>query len=711
MPRINPAVDANAIPQDLRDLPRWCCWQERDKGDGKKPDRPPINVTKGFQGRHVFAKANDPATWGTFEQAMAYLREHLQGSETPSGLSLALNGDGLVGADLDHCRDPKTKTIAPWAQEIVKQLATYTEISPSGTGLRMFLRGKLPAGGRHRGNVEVYDRDKFLTVTGRKLSSHGAGDGIEDRSRELLAWHREVFGNAPHSTKEKGSNGQVVVSDPPDLDQGQLNRLFHAKPQAKRLFEGKHDKPSQSEADLALANYATAAGWTDQETAGLLVAARQNAGEPIKVADYFRRTIAKARDAKVDLGKPRSAFAADLAKRLPAATARVANTQNRKSAKGGAEGVKAIGIDEARDVFCRHLYLPDPDVVDLVLSVPAGNRLLSTDPLWLFLKGAPGSGKTELLNPLRELSRWTLLVSNLTPAAMISGYVDPNGPDPSLLPQLDGKCLVVKDFTTILAMNPMQRDEIFGILRDVYDGHAAKNFGTGRREYASSFNLLAGVTSQIEKAWHLSSLGERFLCWSMAIDHKQQTRRAMTNANHEPGIRNDLATAAAGVLAGLPDVIPEVPDTLQEKVLTLAYLLARLRTYVARDRNDVVHTRPEVEVPTRIVKQLLRLGQSLCLVRHRDCLTDAEFAVMRKVAMDSVPSARLAIFNELVRAAERKQMYAVSHYADRCRISHSPAKRHLDDMQLLGLAQTVERNRMMYYMLSPEAKHDWLDVQ
>ncbi|MGH7174330.1 MAG: hypothetical protein ACRELG_29030, partial [Gemmataceae bacterium] len=602
--------------------------------------------------------------------------------------------------DLDRCRNVQSMTIDDRALAIIKRFGSYTEISPSGTGIHIFLRGKLPAGGRHNGPIEVYDSGKFLSVTGRKLSSHGAGDGIEDRSAELLSWHREVFGApVPTSTKENG-NGQLVINDPPDLDQGRLKRLFRNKPEAKKLFYGERKGcPSQSEADLALANYATASDWTAQQTCDLLVAARNNADEPIKTLDYFERTIAKARE-----GNARN--------RISAKGVGSAPVENRNSEEGGKAGaVQPISIEEAREVFCRHLYLPDPDVVDVVLSVPAGNRLLDTDPLWLFLKGPPGSGKTELLNPLRGLSDWAVLVSNLTPAALISGYVDPEGDDPSLLPQLDGKCLVIKDFTTILAMNPMQRDEIYGILRDVYDGHAAKNFGTGRREYESQFNLLAGVTNAVEKAWHLSALGERFLCWAMQTDHKEQTRRALNNANNEPVMRAELAQAAAGVLAGLPDVIPGIPCTLQEKVQTLAYLLARLRTYVTRDHNDVVHTAPEVEVPTRIVKQLLRLGQSVALVRHRDHLTDAEFAVMRKVAINSVPSARLTLFYELLKAAEEQLMYPVVHYAAQCRISHSPAKRHLDDMILLGLVKSETRGRQLYYSLSAEAREDWGAIQ
>src|SRR5262249_36930826 len=157
-----------------------------------------------------------------------------------------------------------------------------------------------------------------------------------------------------------------------------------------------------------------------------------------------------------------------------------------------------------------------------------------------------------------------------------------------LLPQLDGKTLVIKDFTTILSMNPLARDEVFGILRDAYDGHASKHFGTGRREYKSKFNLLAGVTNAIESAWHLSSLGERFLCFNMPVNHREQADRASKNVNNETTMRREIQEAAAGVLNNLPTIVPSIPEPIRQKTLTLAYLLARLRTYVARDHQDSV---------------------------------------------------------------------------------------------------------------------------
>jgi len=246
MPKaVIPSVNLDAIPQELRDLPRWACWKETPSTGDKKAGKPPIQANVKFTGRHVYAKANDPKSWASFDMALRYWRDQLRGKGLASGLSIALNGDGIVGMDMDRCRNVKTKAIDGWALEIIKRFRTYTGVSPSGTGIRIFLRGKLPAGGRHKGQIEVYGAGKFLSVTGRKLTGHGAGDGIEERSAELLTWYREVFGAGPTSTKEKGDTGNLVIHDLPDLDQGRLDRLFRMKPQARDLLQGHHDKPSQ----------------------------------------------------------------------------------------------------------------------------------------------------------------------------------------------------------------------------------------------------------------------------------------------------------------------------------------------------------------------------------------------------------------------------------------------------------------------------------
>jgi hypothetical protein len=239
-----------------------------------------------------------------------------------SGLSFALNGDGLVGIDLDDCRDPGTGDLEEWASDIIGRFRSYAEVSPSGRGIRIFLRGTLPPGGCKKGAVEVYGTGKFLSVTGQRVTGHGAGDGIRECEAELLAWHQEVFGSRPTTpTKEKAatnghSNGQLVLHNPPHIDQGRLASLFRSKPKAGKLFNSERNcYASQSEADLALANYAVADGWTDQEVCDLLVQARLNADAEPKPVAYFVRTIAKAREPQA--GKGGGGLAAKLRERPP----------------------------------------------------------------------------------------------------------------------------------------------------------------------------------------------------------------------------------------------------------------------------------------------------------------------------------------------------------------------------------------------------------
>lgn len=683
-----PVVAPRSITS-LKRQKRWVCWQVKD---GKKI---PISPATGLN-----ASPTNPDTWATYEEANTFLKEHLTPQGKPCGLNVALNGDGLIGIDLDDCRNAKNKKISGWARKIIERFAAYTESSPSGTGIRIFVRGKLPPSGRKKGKTEVYANKKFLSFTGRQITSHGAGENIESRGDELMKWHAEVFGSDSPTRK---NSERLIIDESADIENDPIvKRMFRRFPESGTIYRGEQNGKytSQSDAEMALANFGANTGLDDQTLCNVLVGARLNAGEEPKHNGYYRLTIDKARIPK--------------------------GAENRKTDRGGAGAggadekgaddeqseVTPIKIEEARKVFQKYLYLPDPYIVDVVLAVVAGTKILDTDPLWMFLKGPPGGGKTELLNAVYD-HNLTVCVSTLTPAALISGFRDPDNPDAefSLADQLDGKTLVIKDFTTLLSGHPAARDEIFGILRDMYDGRASKAFGTGKKEFEGKFNILAGTTSAIDQVWHLSTLGARFLEYNLTIDRKEQTRRAMAGANNEKEMRESLANAAAGVLAGIPDYVPTIPEAIQEKTLILADLLARCRTYIHRDRNDVVHTAPEVEVPTRIVKQLLRLGQSLALVRHKQELTEKEFDTMRKVAFDSMPSARRTLVKSLLSVKVSKE---AKYYAKECTISESVIKRHINDLHLLGIVDESEMTGKFHhkkiFKMSDEAREEFTTV-
>jgi hypothetical protein len=108
--------------------------------------------------------------------------------------------DPFAGVDLDDCRDPVTGKIAEWAQDIIAKLNCYSEVSPSQTGVKIFIRAKLPANAKHNtpyqtGSVEVYGSARFFTVTGQHVP--GTPTTIDDRQAELTAMYDRVFGAQP----------------------------------------------------------------------------------------------------------------------------------------------------------------------------------------------------------------------------------------------------------------------------------------------------------------------------------------------------------------------------------------------------------------------------------------------------------------------------------------------------------------------------------
>jgi putative DNA primase/helicase len=187
MPTSPPEHSTLAFPPELQALPQWVAWQSVPRPDQPKPAKVPVCPRTGLNARVI-----DRATWGTLTQALdRCARDNL------AGVGFVLTPeDPFVGIDLDHCRNPETGLIEDWAAKIVVELRTYTEISPSGTGLRLFVQGKLPPSGRKRGDVEMYDAARYLTITGQHLE--GTPRTVVPRQAELEALHAEVF---PDSAK------------------------------------------------------------------------------------------------------------------------------------------------------------------------------------------------------------------------------------------------------------------------------------------------------------------------------------------------------------------------------------------------------------------------------------------------------------------------------------------------------------------------------
>ena len=277
------AISPEAIPEELRKLPLWVTWRWKKRKDGST--KPPYNPLT-----DKIAKPNDVSTCGTFQQA---LTAYKQNSRVAGIGFLFTEGDPFVGVDLDDCRDPETGEVDDWASKIVDSLNSYTEVSPSGTGVKIFARGGVPRGRKKKpyksGAVEIYDRGRYFTVTGWHLE--GTPTRLEQRQAEIDALYEKVFGNSDKKTCHRTQTGRTEKADTypyPEGDRasagllGALNRKIESLRERKPRFDRtwRHDRPdlddqSDSGYDLSLASIACADGWSDGEIGALLRAHRR----------------------------------------------------------------------------------------------------------------------------------------------------------------------------------------------------------------------------------------------------------------------------------------------------------------------------------------------------------------------------------------------------------------------------------------------------
>ncbi len=183
---------------DLAAHRRWVAWRGEPRDD---------DITKApYIGPGIKARADDPSGWITRAQAETLASRIMDGHGGGIGLELGTVADvTLGGVDLDTCRDPTTGKIEPWAQEVIGRLATYSEVSPSGAGIKCYFqydRADLDAlrtvmGGtlgrkwarerkKHAPSIELYLANRYFAVTGEHLV--GTPPDLRPVFRDTILW-------------------------------------------------------------------------------------------------------------------------------------------------------------------------------------------------------------------------------------------------------------------------------------------------------------------------------------------------------------------------------------------------------------------------------------------------------------------------------------------------------------------------------------------
>lgn len=167
------------IPIALYHRPQWLIWRkERQPGD--KKDRKVPYYANGARRSGEQGSSQDRAGLMTFDDVCLAVT-----ARQAAGVGFAfLPDDGLIGIDLDHVRDPEAGTLTPRALAIVEACNSYTEISPSGTGLHIYVEGVSETFKSNDIGVEVFCGRQFFTVTGDHLD--GTPREVNPISEEAL---------------------------------------------------------------------------------------------------------------------------------------------------------------------------------------------------------------------------------------------------------------------------------------------------------------------------------------------------------------------------------------------------------------------------------------------------------------------------------------------------------------------------------------------
>ena len=225
------------IPQELKALPNWICWDAVPDEKRGKIKKVPINALTGGG-----AMSNNPSTWCDFDTAV-------KASEKHSGIGFMFGGCPYFGVDIDgkeeeleaYQRGENGNIIS----EFISTLQSYTEISQSGKGIHIICRGTLPKRGRRKGSVEMYENGRFFVMTGNSCSEY---DSIAECSDSIKPLHEKYI----------GGGHEPVAKAVPAIRLDTADQIIKAAAGAKNggkfvsLYSGRTaGYASQSEADMA----------------------------------------------------------------------------------------------------------------------------------------------------------------------------------------------------------------------------------------------------------------------------------------------------------------------------------------------------------------------------------------------------------------------------------------------------------------------------
>jgi len=192
-------VNYSTIPETLKCKPNWLFWKYETVGGEKR--KPPTCAN----GKKI--NPHDPSNLHPFS-----IVEEKFDPQIHEGIGFSLTGSGFIGLDFDDCLTIPNdfSSLKDWAVPIVELIkGNYIEISPSGNGIKSFIKGKKPYWinethiKKDDGKIEIHDH-QYFTVTGNAIddgkSEKENQEQINLTCKEILRTKQESLKPSPHPT-------------------------------------------------------------------------------------------------------------------------------------------------------------------------------------------------------------------------------------------------------------------------------------------------------------------------------------------------------------------------------------------------------------------------------------------------------------------------------------------------------------------------------
>jgi hypothetical protein len=308
--------------------------------------------------------------------------------------------------------------------------------------------------------------------------------------------------------------------------------------------------------------------------------------------------------------------------------------------------------------FLEHWYYkPDMDAVKICLSTYVAHTYLADNPVWLFIIGPPGSGKTSVAIRSISFLPQTHMIGNLSENSFLSGFGVNNGILGKLTLRHNGNgVLLFPDFTSLLDKRDFVRNEIAGQMRLIYDGYYSKEVGNKDESivWKGKVTCLAAVTPALEHYWSINrSLGERFMYLRWENDNGEG---CIESSKRQVGKERVIEDEFRKRILEYVDVdslrAVEIEDNEQLGLNGICSMVSILRTNVHREvGRGGKRTITDVDVPeapTRISKMLTMIARGSATLDRRKKIDFYDLCLAKRVAIDSIPSNRCKVIKALI---------------------------------------------------------------